>query len=72
MYESAPTQYRALNGLGYMYYYGQGVEKNVTTAFSYFARAAAMQQDGDSLYNTGRCYAKGTGTERNMLEAKRM
>ena len=33
---------RALNGLGYIYFYGQGLEKNSSRAYQYFLEAAEV------------------------------
>ena len=33
---------RAFNGLGYIYFYGQGLEKNSSRAFQYFLQAAEV------------------------------
>jgi len=44
----------ALNGLGYVFYVGNGdIEKNVTKALEYFERNA---RDGDSLFNAAFIY----------------
>jgi TPR repeat protein len=64
---------RALNGLGYAYYFGQhGVEQNATLAFAHFARAAAQRTDSDSLFNAGRCLQTGVGTSRNLTAAREL
>lgn len=60
---------RALNGLGYGYFYGEVLEKNLTRAFEYFLRAANMQQDGDSYFNAAYCLEHGLGTDRNLTWA---
>ena len=53
---------RALNGHGYMYFYGlDGIEKNETKAFSYFLASAELLTDGDSCFNAGVCYENGLG-----------
>jgi TPR repeat protein len=67
MYESAAAQgsVRALNGLGFFYFFGDGdVPANHTKALHYFL-AATEQQDGDSdsWFNAGYCIEHGLGTE---------
>lgn len=64
-----PPPVRALNGLGFAYFYGRGVEKNLTKAFEYFTRAAEAKEDGDSSFNAGMCLAEGLGVERNLTAA---
>ena len=62
---------RALNGLGYIYFYGQGgLEKNSTKAFQYFLQAALTESDGDSLFNAAVCLHNGLGTQRDLPRAK--
>jgi SEL1 protein len=56
---------RALNGLGYEYFFGTGLEMNRTKAYEYFVEAARQMQDGDSVYNVGHCLTTGQGVERN-------
>jgi SEL1 protein len=54
---------RALNGLGFIHFHGSaGVSENKTRALELFERAANEQRDGDSLFNTGYCFANGIGT----------
>lgn len=60
---------RALNGLGYIYFYGQGMEKNLSKAYSYFLRAAETESDGDSMYNAGVCLESGIGTAADLPKA---
>ncbi|TMW66186.1 hypothetical protein Poli38472_003951 [Pythium oligandrum] len=61
---------RALNGLGFIHFYGSGgVVENKTRALELFERAAANQEDGDSIFNTGYCYAFGLGTPVNVSRA---
>ena len=61
LYEEAAEMgsVRALNGLGYIYFYGQQMEKNLTKAFYYFLAAAETETDSDSLYNAGFCLQNG-------------
>ena len=76
LYEKAADQNhtRALNGLAYLYFQGtsSAVERNFTRAFELFSRAAAKENDGDSLYNAGHCHQHGQGTTVNVAEAMRM
>jgi len=74
LYEKAADQNhtRALNGLAYLYFQGTDVERNFTRAFELFSRAAAKENDGDSLYNAGHCHQHGQGTTVNVAEAMRM
>ncbi|OQS02184.1 hypothetical protein THRCLA_05419 [Thraustotheca clavata] len=54
---------RALNGLGYIYFYGTAnCTQNQTKGLEYFKRAAAQESDGDSLFNVGYCHFNGLGT----------
>lgn len=48
---------------------GDAVEKNLSKAFSYFERAAAMESDGDSLFNAGHCLEHGLGTDKDLARA---
>jgi len=60
---------RALNGLGYIYFYGQGLEKNVTKAFEYFLQAAEAESDGDALFNAAYCLETGLGVAKDSARA---
>ena len=42
---STSPPHRALNGLGYAYFYGESLPGNKTKAFEYFLRAAEMESD---------------------------
>lgn len=71
-YEKAAMQNhtRALNGLGFIHFYGSsGVPENKSLALEFFERAALNEEDGDSLFNAGYCYAIGVGAPRNMSRA---
>lgn len=47
----------ALNGLGYAYFFGQGgLPVDKSKAFTYFMRAADLENDADSLTNAAHCY----------------
>ena len=60
---------KALNGLGYEYFYGHTLDKNATRAFGYFSEAARLDADGDSNFNAAHCLATGTGVARDGREA---
>src|SRR5688500_9152855 len=53
--------------LGTSYYYGNGVEKNLTEAVKWW-RKAAVQGDAEAQFNVGACYYNGTGVEKNLTE----
>ena len=56
----------ALNGLGYLYFYGEPpVEKNETKALEYFRRAARLG-NGDGLVNAGLMLKGGIGCDKNV------
>ena len=42
---------KASNSLGYMYYYGLGVDKNIKIAYDYFRSAIKKGEDSDSYFN---------------------
>jgi TPR repeat protein len=44
----------AFNGLGVLFYHGQGVEVNLTEAFRYFKLGSLV--DHDAAYNLGNMY----------------
>lgn len=52
---------KALNGLGYIYFYGEALPKNETKAFHYFLAASDAGLDGDSFTNAAHCLANGIG-----------
>ena len=56
---------RAENNLGYMYYKGEGVERNAEEAIKWFRRAAE-QRYAKAQNNLGYMYYKGEGVERNV------
>ncbi|GLD92685.1 hypothetical protein PINS_up001264 [Pythium insidiosum] len=61
---------RALNGLGFLHFEGAaGLPENKTIALELFERAAANEEDGDSLFNAGYCHAHGLGTPVNWTRA---
>ena len=72
LYEEAAEKgnLRALNGLGYIYFYGNQVEKNESLAFSFFQRAAGQNKDGDSIFNAAYCLLHGIGIKKNLKVAR--
>ncbi|KAJ8600528.1 hypothetical protein CTAYLR_010710, partial [Chrysophaeum taylorii] len=57
---------RALNGLGYEYFYGHHhLPKNLSKAYLYFSEAARLEPDGDSLFNAAHCLHHGLGVSRD-------
>lgn len=55
--------------VGYFYWQGLGVEKNMDKAL-YWTRRGAQHGDWDAQYNLGYFYENGLGLERNMEQAK--
>ena len=58
----------ALNNLGYMYMYGNGVDKDYKTAIQLFT-AAAEKELPEAEFNLGMAYYKGNGVRRNYEKA---
>lgn len=58
------------NKLGYCYYYGKGVAKNLVEAAMCY-RKAAEQDDAVGQYNLGYCYYFGKGLIQNFSAAER-
>lgn len=54
--------------LGLCYFYGNGVEKDLSEAVKWY-RKAAVQGFADAQYNLGICYYNGDGVEKNLSEA---
>jgi TPR repeat protein len=52
----------ALNGLGYLNFFGKEVPQNLTRSLELFLRNG---RDGDSLFNAGYQYLHAMGTPRN-------
>jgi TPR repeat protein len=71
LYELAAKQgsVRALNGLGYAYFFGGSLESNHTRAFELFDEAARMETDGDSLFNAAHCLQNGLGVRKDSTAA---
>lgn len=59
-----PGAMRAKFELGTMYYYGQGVEKNLDDAFKWLKEAARVRHAGAQYY-TGMMYHAGLGVDKN-------
>ncbi|ETV98310.1 hypothetical protein H310_09012 [Aphanomyces invadans] len=61
---------RALNGLGYIHFYGTAnCTQNQSKGLEFFEHAAAQRTDGDSLFNAGYCHFVGLGTPANTTRA---
>ena len=63
---------KALNGLGYLYFYGDAVPKNESKAFHYFIAATEHSLDGDSFTNAAFCLEKGIGVEKDVVRAAQL
>ena len=59
-----------MNHIGYMYDYGQGVEKDASIGVQWY-RKAAEQGFAKSQYNLGHCYENGSGVKKDLNEAVR-
>ena len=59
----------ALNGLGYIYYYGRCGEVNYELAFKYYKRAAELGED-EAKMKLSDMYQKGIGTEKDLNKSK--
>ncbi|GAA9062067.1 hypothetical protein BTM312_01900 [Helicobacter pylori] len=59
---------RGCKNLGALYYYGKGVEKNLTKA-SYFYSKACDLKDGMGCKNLGALYYYGQGVEKDLIKA---
>ena len=57
-------------GMGRLYFYGQGVERNTATAAEWYRRAA-LQDHARSQTNLGYLYEAGLGVEQDLVEAAR-
>lgn len=55
--------------IGYFYYEGLGVDKDIEKAF-FWTQRAAQHGDRDGQYNLAGFYENGEGTERDMEKAK--
>ena len=58
----------AQNNLGYMYYHGQGVEKDYKEAIKWY-KLSAEQGFSSAQNNLGQMYQKGLGVEKDYEEA---
>lgn len=56
----------AMFNLATIYYEGDGVEQNLSKAFSLYERVAKENNDGDAYFMIGRMYMEGQGVERNV------
>ena len=74
MYSEAASlgSVKALNGLGYLYFYGDAVPKNESKAFQYFMAATEHSMDGDSFTNAAFCLEKGIGVEKDAIKAAQL
>lgn len=63
------NNFDAINGIGYMYSHGLGVEKNPQKAFQWFLKAAKLGNPM-SMYAVGIDYYYGTGTPKDITKAK--
>ena len=63
---------KALNGLGYLYFYGDAVPKNESKAFLFFIAATEHNLDGDSFTNAAFCLEKGIGVEKDVVRAAQL
>lgn len=68
MKPDAQKKPEVMNHIGYMYDYGQGVEKNEAMAFHWYRKAAELGY-AKSQYNLGQCYEYGRGVPKNTREA---
>ena len=61
----------AYSFLGHLYYFGNGVEQNYSTAYKYY-KLSLVKNDNYEAYNfIANLYYFGDGVERNTLKAKR-
>lgn len=62
---------RALNNMGYMYYWGECVDKDVVESAKYYKRSAAMG-DHNGMHSLGLAYEKGWGLQKDLFEARKV
>ena len=60
----------AQHGLGVMYLYGEGVEKDESKALEWFRKAAEQGLSGSQM-TLGMMYENGQGVDKNEVEARR-
>lgn len=74
LYEAAAKEghVRALNGLGYEHYFGGHLPQNITKAREYFLQAAALDSDGDSIFNAAHLLERGEGGDKDVPRAREM
>ncbi|ADW16861.1 Sel1 domain protein repeat-containing protein [Desulfobulbus propionicus DSM 2032] len=58
----------AMNGLGLLYYRGQGVDKDYAKAFEWFSKAA-QQGHVEAMFGMGSCFYQGHGAGRDPVQA---
>lgn len=58
----------AMNNIGDLYYYGQGVPQDYSKAMNWYRRAA-LRESADAMNNIGGLYAKGQGVQKNYSKA---
>ena len=54
--------------IGYAYFKGRGVERNLESAFEWYTKAAEKGQR-NAQHNVGYCYEYGTGCEIDLVQA---
>jgi TPR repeat protein len=69
-YKKGDKTHRSLTGLGLMYYYGQGVQKDLPQAINYF-RGASESGGRMAKYILGNLYFKGEGVPQSREVALR-
>lgn len=62
------TVSEAKHNLGFLYYYGIGTTKNLTSAFNLYKESAEQGNDG-AQYDLAHMYASGKGTLKNLKKA---
>ena len=61
----------AMHGVGFMYYEGEGKEKDLSKAAEWFNKAAALGLSG-SMVTLAMMYQEGNGVEQDLDEARRL
>ncbi|XP_002989053.2 ERAD-associated E3 ubiquitin-protein ligase component HRD3A [Selaginella moellendorffii] len=64
-------RFSAYNGIGYLYFIGQGVDKKNMTKAKEFYKRAADHNDPNGFYNLGVIYLKGAGVKKSIKMASR-
>ncbi len=60
---------RGCDALGRLYYYGRGVEKNLTRAAQFHSKACNLNNGDGGCFNLGLLYEYGQGVEKNLIKA---